>query len=795
MSHAARTVRQWLEKKCPRRGLILRGLTMKLTMRDYVMNMDSRNDNRIGTADAKQKFEFQIYYGYGSTKGKAADRLSFRAFADAVARLRDGRPINPTTGTDEKETGALIGLPKIDQTKGRGKDNVRPAPWGCIDLDGITPAFAEALREHAFPRRLCAVWRTHSWSETDPRMRVLFAMSHKPDNLEDWTATVLAFYDELNRVAEEHGAGMTLKDRSCASPAQMQCSTPTGREITLYEGVPFDPVTAPKKASETRQGANMTVCGAYAAAEDTYAQTIFQDEVELLSGMTAGGTYCYGAGGSKSVNGRNAALNIAACRLFGLVAAGRLSESSVVAGLIGACEVNGLVKDDGRSSVLKTIESGRRKGMSNPSYAGLPKPRGRREYSGSTYQAPEDIPEHAYEGAWSADEPDCGQDEAAVPEDVAEASEAVRKPFTPMSELVDGINASRREEGAKIGTGLRNVDDLLNGGFKEKGLYLLGARSSLGKSALCQQIAEYIARTRPVLFYALEMDKEELVTRSFTRLARFNTSTHVNAFNPNSGCVEPRPMTASEVEDMLMKDTRPKAFEWAFGEYMTFAKNLHIRETEDFAEWLSAPSIDLITKDVIAFLNQTGARPVVIVDYLQLLRNDGDRQVTDANARLSEVSRKLKALSKHCTVLVVSSLSRAAYFDVPSLDGFKGCGDIEYSANVAMVLSCGAFSYEDDGAEKRNKAIWNEIKAHDMKVLTLDVVKGRGIKQGRCYLRYIGPSFCYEEIVGEELSAYLAQKKTSTTLIPDASKIRKGQATKSKLSEEEISRRLKKAGF
>lgn len=63
---------------------------------------------------------------------------------------------------------------------------------------------------------------------------------------------------------------------------------------------------------------------------------------------------------------RNDALNRAAFSLFQLVAGGELDEQEVQAALERAAEECGLVREDGLTAVLKTISSGKAKGMASP---------------------------------------------------------------------------------------------------------------------------------------------------------------------------------------------------------------------------------------------------------------------------------------------------------------------------------------------------------------------------------------------------------------------------------------------
>src|SRR5262249_30546535 len=60
---------------------------------------------------------------------------------------------------------------------------------------------------------------------------------------------------------------------------------------------------------------------------------------------------------------RNAALIRAAFCLFQLVAGGEITEEEVVAGLISACERNGLLQDDGAQRCHATIKSAAKAGI------------------------------------------------------------------------------------------------------------------------------------------------------------------------------------------------------------------------------------------------------------------------------------------------------------------------------------------------------------------------------------------------------------------------------------------------
>lgn len=68
-----------------------------------------------------------------------------------------------------------------------------------------------------------------------------------------------------------------------------------------------------------------------------------------------------------------------------------------------------------------------------------------------------------------------------------------------------------------LSTGFSKLDAALDGGLYD-GLYVMGAVSSLGKTAFCMQMADNLARQgRDVLIFTLEMTAFELMARSISR--------------------------------------------------------------------------------------------------------------------------------------------------------------------------------------------------------------------------------------------------------------------------------------
>lgn len=223
-------------------------------------------------------------------------------------------------------------------------------------------------------------------------------------------------------------------------------------------------------------------------------------------------------------------------------------------------------------------------------------------------------------------------------------------------------------------TGIRKLDEMLGGGLYS-GLIFLGARPGMGKSTLALQIASEVAAGGvPVLFYSLEMPAIRMESKILNRalhmeedMAEITSDWFLRAEN----------MDKKQVWERVEKVQEKIGSRY---------ENLYIKERDR----ISFSAEDIIA-DVENFIKITGRKPVVFVDYLQILsacaasRNLADKQKTDENINaLSSLSNK-----HDMVVFVISSLNREAYKNAQKplqMDSFKETGGIEYSASVILGL-------------------------------------------------------------------------------------------------------------
>lgn len=255
-----------------------------------------------------------------------------------------------------------------------------------------------------------------------------------------------------------------------------------------------------------------------------------------------------------------------------------------------------------------------------------------------------------------------------------------------------------------IKTGLPILDQTLGGGLYPA-LYVLGAISSLGKTALALQIADKIAeQDQPVLFFSLEMGRYEMTCRSLTRVlyeqGRNGEITTGNVLK-----------TSYKGTDLYSQ----QYFQEALEHYREGpAKNLTLEEGNYELD------INLLRMMVKEHIGRTGASPVVFVDYLQVLRPIDLRMTEKQHIDLTIVELKRLSRDLDLPVIAVSSFNRANYKTDVTFEAFKESGAIEYTADVVLAMQLRKNGDEDI----------NELKNRDPRPLELVLLKNR---RGRAY--------------------------------------------------------------
>lgn len=239
-----------------------------------------------------------------------------------------------------------------------------------------------------------------------------------------------------------------------------------------------------------------------------------------------------------------------------------------------------------------------------------------------------------------------------------------------LDSFIEGIWKSRHNQ--IIPTGFPKLDEALGGGLMD-GLYFIGAASSLGKTTFALQIADQIAKNgHDVLIISLEMARSELMGRSISRI------TYEIADNKNDAKTElgitngARYSSYNQREIDLIKESIER--------YRKYADRLTIIEGVGN---LNAIGVRDTVEKHIRF---TGKKPVVIVDYVQILSPFKDGATDKTNMDLSVTELKRISRDAKIPVIGISSFNRDSYMESVSMSSFKESGAIEYSADVLIGL-------------------------------------------------------------------------------------------------------------
>lgn len=254
-------------------------------------------------------------------------------------------------------------------------------------------------------------------------------------------------------------------------------------------------------------------------------------------------------------------------------------------------------------------------------------------------------------------------------------AEAVRSAAELVAEVCADIDA-RAANGttlAGLATGYAALDDVL-GGLRPGELVVVGARPSLGKTALALNILSNVATGgQSVLLFSLEMPGRDIGAR----LVSMHSRVPMHLFT------RPQHLTAAHAE-ALAEQTNPRALAGA---------PIYVDAT---AGATAAHVASVCRREAV----RTGVA-LVAIDYLQLMRPENPRdnktqQVGTLALRVKELARELDV-----PVILLSQLSRASESENrrPQLSDLRDSGSIEQDADRVILL-------HRDAGLSTSEAVW-----------------------------------------------------------------------------------------
>ena len=199
--------------------------------------------------------------------------------------------------------------------------------------------------------------------------------------------------------------------------------------------------------------------------------------------------------------------------------------------------------------------------------------------------------------------------------------------------------------------------DRLTSGFQNSELIIIGARPSMGKTALALSMAANITirQNRPAAFFSLEMPDKELMLRLLSSEAEIDLNKLKTGFFAQSffqkifdaaGMINDAPLFIVDMPEMNMLNIQ------------AMARMLKIQEKIE----------------------------IIFFDYISLINTEN--KFIPRYEFISEVSRSLKSLARklNIPVIALSQLGRAAENQKPGLADIRESGSIEQDADLVIFI-------------------------------------------------------------------------------------------------------------
>lgn len=256
--------------------------------------------------------------------------------------------------------------------------------------------------------------------------------------------------------------------------------------------------------------------------------------------------------------------------------------------------------------------------------------------------------------------------------DVLATNQGYQSP-KPMEMFRDAVRAvdERMQLGSSLNgltTGFGDLDNM-TGGWQKGDLIILGARPSMGKTALSLNFMGGAVRAgAKVVYFSIEMPREKMITR----------------FLASEGKI---PLDALKTGRDMDRHLH------------TLTTTIHaLRESQFAIDDRSHMTPSLMRAALRGYKKQMGDIDLILVDYLQLMSVTGKAE--SETVKVSEISKGLKAIAKDydCPVIALAQLNRGLENRPnkrPTNADLRQSGQIEQDADVIMFLYRDEVYYPD----------------------------------------------------------------------------------------------------
>lgn len=241
------------------------------------------------------------------------------------------------------------------------------------------------------------------------------------------------------------------------------------------------------------------------------------------------------------------------------------------------------------------------------------------------------------------------------------------------------IERDRGRQLLGLSAGFEKLDQAVNG---IRGINILGGQPKAGKSCFFMQVSTEMARRKiPVIYYDFENGRQKIYTRTLCRLSR---------------------LAEEEVRLQKLDKTASERLDRAFADFREMLQYYRVVTDRKLSPDIMRRQIDFIKHET------RQDRVLVVVDSLHKLPF---KNLSERRTGIDEWLRNMESIrdEQNVAFLVISELSRGLqgrYDEKPDLAAFKESGDIEYSADNAMILSPSWDPLDPFSSGERRSILW-----------------------------------------------------------------------------------------
>ncbi len=228
-----------------------------------------------------------------------------------------------------------------------------------------------------------------------------------------------------------------------------------------------------------------------------------------------------------------------------------------------------------------------------------------------------------------------------------------------------------------IPSGFQALDNMTSG-FQASEMIVIGARPSMGKTALALSMIQHIAihKKIPTGFFSLEMSATQIGQRLFSQESR---------------------IPGSKIRSGFLKLDDFKRLQEAAGR--CYDAPLYVADT---------PNMRMLDLRALARkMRRQHQVEIIFIDYIGLITSENYGSNIPRHEQVSEVSRSLKSLARELKIPVValSQVTRDSEGKEPTLANLRDSGSIEQDADVVMFIHRDRRPTDDDGSAAQDAKV------------------------------------------------------------------------------------------